>query len=116
MPLLVCTEWKQRHFILVEDDIGVEAIAAQDRSAGNGFTLIMSVGLCAGASVCFTNVDYVPRVSLVGCTEQCHVPHGGWYKIFFPPFSIILKLCIRGEDAFTPYTRSVTLILVSFLS
>ena len=53
---------------------------------------------------------------IVGCTEQRHVPHGGRYKIFFPPFSIILKLCIRGEDAFTPYTRSVTLILVSFLS
>ena len=54
--------------------------------------------------------------NVVGCTEQRHVPHGGRYKIFFPPFSIILKLCIRGEDAFTPYTRSVTLILVSFLS
>ena len=54
--------------------------------------------------------------TVVGCTEQRHVPHGGRYKIFFPPFSIILKLCIRGEDVFTPYTRSVTLILVSFLS
>ena len=57
-----------------------------------------------------------PGPIVVGCTEQRHVPHGGRYKIFFPPFSIILKLCIRGEDAFTPYTRSVTLILVSFLS